>query len=53
MGYENIEDITDLVDLYENTLTSLLELHAPLKRRVVTLRPATPWYSDEIRAEKD
>ena len=52
MGYENIEDITDLVDLYENTLTSLLELHAPLKRRVVTLRPAAPWYSDQIRAEK-
>lgn len=29
-----------------------MERHAPLKKRILTLRPAAPWYSDEIRKEK-
>ena len=31
---------------------SLLELHAPLKKRTIVVRPASPWYTDEIRTEK-
>ena len=31
---------------------SLLELHAPLKKRTIVVRPASPWYTDEIITEK-
>ena len=32
-------NVTDLLAQYQNDLDGLLEIHAPLKRRVVTLRP--------------
>ena len=34
-------------------LSELLEKHAPLKKRMITLRPAAPWYTDAIRTEKE
>ena len=33
---------------YDNVLRSLLDRHAPIKQRVVTVRPSAPWYSSEI-----
>ena len=36
-------NVTDLLAQYQNDLDGLLEIHTPLKRRVVTLRPSTPW----------
>ena len=30
----------------------LLDKHAPLKNRIITLRPAAPWYTESIRVEK-
>ena len=44
--------ISELVDLYNKELCALLEQHAPLKKKIVTLRPISPWYSEEIRKEK-
>ena len=44
--------VSALVDCYESTLSGLLEKHAPIKKRVVTIRPAAPWYNDQIRTEK-
>ena len=43
---------SELVDLYNIELTAILERHAPLKKRIVTIRPAAPWYSDDIQLEK-
>ncbi|PFX12684.1 hypothetical protein AWC38_SpisGene23314 [Stylophora pistillata] len=45
-------DLTDLIEKYENTLTEILEMHAPLKRRVITLRPSAPWYHEGISDAK-
>ena len=45
-------NVTDLLAQYQNDLDGLLEIHAPLKRCVVTLRPSTPWYNDEIASAK-
>ena len=45
-------NVTDFLAQYQNNLDGLLEIHAPLKRRVVTLRPSTPWYNDEIASAK-
>ena len=41
-----------LVDCYNTTLAGLLDRHAPLKTKTVTVRPQVPWYSEEIREAK-
>ena len=43
---------SELVVLYNSELSTILERLAPLKKRIVTLRPAAPWYSDDIRKAK-
>ena len=52
MNFEQINNTEELSNLYENTLSLLLEQHAPIKRRVITLRPAAPWYNEEITSQK-
>ena len=42
-----------LVDQYDNVLRSLLDLHAPLKRRKVTLPPSAPRYKPEVVVQKN
>ena len=37
---------------YDEVLRSLLDKHAPVKERVVTVRPSAPWYTVEVTAEK-
>ena len=46
-------ELTALVDQYDNVLRSLLDLHAPLKQRTVTLRPHAPWYKPEVAVQKN
>ena len=41
-----------LVYQYDNVLRSLLDRHAPIKQRVVTVGPSAPWYSTEIAQNK-
>ena len=41
-----------LVDCYNTTLAGLLDRHAPLKTKTVTVRPQVPWYSEGIREAK-
>ena len=41
-----------LVDCYNTTLAGLLDRHAPLKTKTVTVRPQVPWYSEEIYEAK-
>ena len=41
-----------LVERYNKTLEALLDYHAHLKRKTVTIRPHTPWYTEEIATEK-
>jgi hypothetical protein len=50
---ENPNDsLCGLVEQYNKTLSNLLDKHAPLKTRVITIRPITPWYCNEIHAAK-
>ena len=44
--------IDDLVDAYSTGLASIVNKHAPLITKQVKLRPNTPWYSEELRNEK-
>ena len=45
-------NVNDLCDQYDSELRKVVESHAPMKTRLVTLRPSAPWYSEEIVAEK-
>ena len=46
------EDLHQLVSLYNSVLAAILNKHAPVRRRVITIRPAAPWYTEEIKSEK-
>ena len=47
-----IDDILDS-SLIRNPPEDLdLDKHAPIKKRIVTIRPSAPWYSEEIKLEK-
>ena len=46
------DDLHVAVINYDEVLRSLLDKHAPVKERVVTVGPSTPWYTAEVTAEK-
>ena len=45
-------DVSLAVQEYNSILTGLLDKHAPVKKRVLTLRPNAAWYTDDIKQEK-
>ena len=49
---EMITDLPTLVDKYETELTRVLDIHAPGKKRTITVRPAAAWYNGDIDREK-
>ena len=40
------------VDKYEFELTKVLDVHAPVRKRKITVRPSAAWYSDDIDRKK-
>ena len=44
--------VADSVDLYNQSLSSLLDLHAPLTSRSVSFSRSAPWYTSELRTMK-
>ena len=52
MNHQDFPDVSALSDCYDNTMRSLLDQYAPVKKRIITVRPAAPWYSDNIKQEK-
>ena len=46
------EDLHAAVNNYDEVLRSLLDKHAPVKERVITVRPSAPWYTAEVTTEK-
>jgi len=44
----NTDDPDELATLFDNTLRSLLDRHAPVKHKNITIRPRVPWMNDEI-----
>ena len=41
-----------MVEAYDTGLRRSVDHHAPLVVKTVTLRPNSPWYTDELRREK-
>ena len=44
--------LDDLIIQYNDILSSILDIHAPVRTKTVTLRPAAAWYSVEINSLK-
>lgn len=44
--------LTDRVKQYNTVLGDLLDKHAPVKNKTITVRPYTEWYTPDIRAAK-
>ena len=42
-------NLDDIVKCYNETLTDLLKSHAPLKTKVIEVRPRVPWFSEELK----
>jgi hypothetical protein len=40
------------VEAYNSGVKVLINKHAPLQRKTITLRPNAPWYTEELREEK-
>ena len=47
------EGLDELARNYNNTLSALVDRHAPLKSKRVRSRPSFPWYTAEINAAKN
>lgn len=43
------DDITELVQQYNNTLANILDAHAPPQTKTITIKHHSPWFTDEIR----
>ena len=48
------EDLHQLVSLYNSVLAAILNKDPPVRGHVtcITIRPAAPWYTEEIKSEK-
>ena len=42
----------DILQIYNSVLTDLMDKHAPLKQKTSTLRPKSPWFTEEIGVAK-
>ncbi len=50
---DEITDQNELVSLYNNGLTNILDKHAPRKKMKIIVRNKTLWTSEEIRPEQN
>jgi hypothetical protein len=42
-----ISDVDEHVESFNNSLASLVDKHAPLLTKQITLRPTSPWYNED------
>jgi len=47
------KNVDNLVNLYNKTLSNLIDKHAPLKEKLVVDRPCSAWFGDNVRAAKE
>jgi hypothetical protein len=51
--HQKCEDsLHGMVSQYNTVLRSIIDSHAPLKSRVLTLRPRAPWCTEDVQREK-
>ena len=42
----------ELLELYTRELTKLVDTHAPVRSKTITLRPQCPWFTEELHSAK-
>jgi len=45
-------ELDELVICYNDSCSTILDRHAPLIKKTVTVRPRVPWFNDNIKAAK-
>jgi len=45
--------VDDLISAYNCGIRRLIDKHAPLQVKTITLRPNAPWYTEDIREAKN
>ena len=45
-------ELDRLVALYDTTFQTLLDKHAPIRSKIITVRPTVPWMNDVIKQSK-
>ena len=53
LNVDPLSDLDSIVDQYNSSLASILDKHASLKSRSITIQPSNPWYSPEIEEAKN
>ena len=46
------DDLDVVIETYNKTMLSVLDKHAPLKKRMITIHPDAPWIDDGIKEQK-
>ena len=46
------DDVSVLTDHYHRSLSTILDKHAPVRTKMVSIRPSQPWFTDELHAAK-
>lgn len=52
LNHDTFGNVSELARYYDTKLSSMLNRLAPFVTNTVTLRPAAPWYFEEIAREK-
>ena len=47
-----VHELNELINSYEAGLRSILNKHAPMRKRKITVRPYLPWYDSSLRVMK-
>ena len=47
-NYNNLS-LTELAELYDSTLSAILDEHAPIVKTVLRIKSVSPWYNSELR----
>ena len=47
------DDLSLAIDQFNSTLQSMIDNHAPIIRRSVTLRPHAPWFTDKLKLQRE
>ena len=49
---DRFDDVNDLTNAYNDILSKLLDKHAPVKTKIVTIHPTSAWYTPVVHEAK-
>ncbi|KAJ8033906.1 hypothetical protein HOLleu_24288 [Holothuria leucospilota] len=52
LGDDNLNDLHSIISTYDYSLKTLLDKHAPVKSKTVTIKPSRPWFTSSLNSFK-